>query len=73
MTIVIMEYKPKIKELKSRAQELELLLNAADSKDERSRLQNEIEALYAQIKELKSDASLAQSISRELNSIGLDD
>lgn len=68
-----MEYKPKIKELKSRAQELELLLKAADSKDERSRLQNEIEALYAQIKEIKSDASLAQSISRELNSIGLDD
>lgn len=68
-----MEYKSKIKELKSRAQELELLLTAADSKDERSRLQNEIEALYAQIKELKSDASLAQSISRELNSIGLDD
>lgn len=68
-----MEYTSKIKELKSRAQELELLLKAADSKDERSRLQNEIEALYAQIKELKSDASLAQSISRELNSIGLDD
>lgn len=68
-----MEYKSKIKELKSRAQELKLLLKAADSKDERSRLQNEIEALYAQIKELKSDASLAQSISRELNSIGLDD
>lgn len=68
-----MEYKSKIKELKSRAQELELLLKAADSKDERSRLQNEIEALYAQIKEIKSDASLAQSISRELNSIGLDD
>lgn len=68
-----MEYTSKIKELKSRAQELELLLKAADSKDERSRLQNEIEALYAQIKEIKSDASLAQSISRELNSIGLDD
>lgn len=68
-----MEYTSKIKELKSRAQELELLLTAADSKDERSRLQNEIEALYAQIKEIKSDASLAQSISRELNSIGLDD
>lgn len=68
-----MEYKSKIKELKSRAQELELLLTAADSKDERSRLQNEIEALYAQIKEIKSDASLTWSISRELNSIGLDD
>lgn len=68
-----MEYKSKIKELKSRAQELESLLTAADSKDERSRLQNEIEALYAQIKEIKSDASLTWSISRELNSIGLDD
>lgn len=68
-----MEYTSKIKELKSRAQELESLQKAADSKEERSRLQNEIEALYAQIKEIKSDASLTWSISRELNSIGLDD